>query len=113
MTTTAPAPADANIDIYEKMLDVSGAMLESASKADWDTLVSLEGQCRNMVERLKPNDRTTGLPRPVVERKIDLIKRLLANDAAIRSHVEPWMANVEKYLGDANRQRQLSQAYRV
>lgn len=96
----------ANIDLYEKMVETSARMLEAARDGDWDRLLALQGQCRNVVDALEPGVPASAapeapLPRLLRERKVDLIKRLLAHDAAIRSHTEPWRSAVDQFLGGA------------
>jgi flagellar protein FliT len=45
------------------------------------------------------------------ERKATLIQRILADDAEIRRHTEPWMEQVRQFLGGARKKRQVDQTY--
>lgn len=99
------------LDIYGSICDKTGEMLEAAKASDWDRLVALEQGCRALIECLK--DTETG-PVPgarFVERKVALIRKALADDAEIRKFTEPWMNQLEVYLGSAHQERRLQRAY--
>ena len=43
--------------------------------------------------------------------KIELIHKILADDAEIRNHAEPWMSRLQSLLGNAGMERRVRQAY--
>jgi flagellar protein FliT len=45
------------------------------------------------------------------QQKIELIHKILADDAEIRTHTEPWMKSVQTLLGNAGMARRVQQAY--
>jgi len=98
MSDCAPRNTAGNIDLYEDMLALAGPMLAAARSADRGTLGTLREQCRAVAERARPTDGAVPLERSVKERKIDLIKRLLAADAEISSHTEPWRKGIDPML---------------
>jgi flagellar protein FliT len=102
-----------SLNLYERMSEISTAMVEAARKNDWTRLVSLE----NDVARLRDALARTEPARPMVPddpqraRKVDLIRRILADDAEVRRFTEPWMEGVKKFLGGMAVERALSSAY--
>ncbi|MBZ0127186.1 MAG: flagellar protein FliT, partial [Rhodocyclaceae bacterium] len=44
-------------------------------------------------------------------RKRDLIHRILADDAEVRRHTQPWMEQVKQFLGGSARERSVRRAY--
>lgn len=99
------------IIIYEKILHITGDMLAAARNADWDQLITLESECRALVEQLQPREQAEPLSDNHRRRKVEIIHGILANDAEIRDHIHPWMAQLQRYLGSAGRAQQLHAAY--
>jgi flagellar protein FliT len=44
-------------------------------------------------------------------RKIELIRKILANDAEIRNFAEPWMKRLWTMIGSSRMARQIGKAY--
>lgn len=84
----------------ESMSTLSAKMVEAARDQDWDRLWSLEQE----LARLR--DDTPGLtavPNAAERsRRITLMRQLLADDAEIRRHTEPWMQAVQTWLKPAS-----------
>lgn len=99
------------IATYENMLTVSGQMLEAAKSSDWDRLVDLEKHCRALAERLSAGGASPRLTGQLRQRKVEIIRRMLADDAEIRNLTQPWMAQLQQFLGSARQERKLCQAY--
>ena len=100
--------------LYETMSDVSTRMVEAARANDWDRLTALEQDVARLRDVLAANDpRSAPAPLSPEERarKVQLIHRILADDAEVRSYTEPWMNCVSKYLGAGARSRNVRQAY--
>ncbi len=98
------------IDIYEEMTALSGRMVDAAKCNDWDSLISLERSVTELRARLSEDD-NADLSDSERERKAELIQRILADDAEIRRHTEPWMEQVRQFLGGTRKKRQVNMAY--
>lgn len=98
------------IEIYEEMTTLSASMVVAARSNDWDRLIGLERSVTELRARLNDEDNNR-LNQPDRERKAALIQRILADDAEIRRHTEPWMEQVRQFLGGARKKRQVEMAY--
>ncbi|MBX9849876.1 MAG: flagellar protein FliT [Rhodocyclaceae bacterium] len=99
------------IEIYEEMTTLSARMVEAARSNDWDSLIELERSVSALRLRLAEDDESARLASVERERKAALIQRILADDAEIRRHTEPWMEQVRQFLGGSRKKRQVDQAY--
>lgn len=97
--------------LYESMGAISAQMAEAAAACDWDRLTKLERDCAGLARHLEAN----GEPAPLTEaertRKMAMIRQILADDAEVRRHVEPWMEQVRHFLGGGARARSMRRAY--
>ena len=98
------------IEKYESLAGITGKMREAAAQGEWDLLVELEEQSRTEVAVLKtldltPSDEATRL------RKVALIKKILADDAVIRSKTELWMDQLQRIMNNARSEDRLQKAY--
>lgn len=89
--------------LYESMSELSSRMVTAARENDWNTLVSLENQVASLRDRLPANDPSTQLNAAERSRKLSLVKRILADDAEVRRHTEPWMEQVQRFLRSGRR----------
>jgi flagellar protein FliT len=82
----------------------------AALQDEWDLLVELEEQSSAQVAELRVMDLT-----PIDEatrlEKVVLIKKILADDAAIRNKMEPWMAQLQRIMDSARSENLLQKAY--
>lgn len=99
------------ISMYESVAEITDRMLNAARVADWDLLAELETNCSSTVESLKSNDFPTELPPEVREKKIQIIKKILADDKEIRDITEPWMAQLANLMKNSESNRRLAQTY--
>jgi flagellar protein FliT len=99
------------IELYEEMTSLSARMVEAARRNDWDNLIELERSVGELRLRLAGEDDNNRLAVSERERKAALIQRILADDAEIRRHTEPWMEQVREFLGGARKKRQVDQTY--
>ena len=99
------------IELYEEMTVLSARMVEAARRNDWDDLIDLERSVGALRMRLAEEDSNSRLGTSERERKAALIQRILADDAEIRRHTEPWMEQVRQFLGSARKKRQVEQTY--
>ncbi len=97
--------------LYESMSAISAQMAEAAGTCDWDRLAALEKDCAGLARRLEAGGEPIRLTPEERARKIDLIHRILADDAEVRRHTEPWMEQVRQFLGGGARERSLRRAY--
>jgi len=101
------------LTVYESVADLTGQMLAAAGSSDWDRLVELEQQCSTKVSALRVNEAAQPLTGPARQRKVALIKKVLADDRRIRDLTAPWMAQLSKLINSNGTQRRLANAYGV
>ncbi len=87
-----------SLPLLEDMRQLSSHMVEAARANDWDRLVTLENDVSMLRRRMSDNDEPASTPAERA-RKVHLIKEILAHDAEVRRHVEPWMQQVKVFLG--------------
>jgi len=97
--------------LYEEMSTLSARMVEAARARDWDMLIHLERSVAALRNTLLTDGDDTDLSSNALKLKSELIQRILADDAEVRRHTEPWMEQLRKFLGSNARQRQLEQSY--
>ena len=101
---------NAVIKKYELLAAITAKMRAAAIQDEWDLFVELEEQSSEQVAELKVMDLT-----PIDEatrlQKVVLIKKILADDAAIRSKMEPWMAQLQRIMESARSEYRLQKAY--
>jgi flagellar protein FliT len=86
-------------------------MLSAAQAGDWERLVSLEKDCSRLVARLSHLENDDPMSTDLRTRKAAMIRKVLADDAAIRDITEPWLARLGTMLGANRRERQLLKSY--
>lgn len=96
---------------YKAILATTGKMLAAAQNKEWDELVSLEQECRQLSEILIKEDSKPIFDKELLQDKIKIIHQILDDDAKIRAITEPWMARLQDILGANGRTRNLQQAY--
>jgi flagellar protein FliT len=98
------------IATYETILSITEQMLQAAKKNDWDYLMALEEDCRTSVEKLMSAN-----PAPLTgeyqQRKVEIIHKVLADDAEIRNITQPWMGHLQGLIGSIGHEKKLVQAY--
>lgn len=99
------------INAYESLSTLTGRMREAASDGEWETLIELEQQYSHQVARLKPIDAVNELDPPSRQRKVQLLKKILADDADIRSRTELWMTQLQHIMQSNRQEQRLLQAY--
>ena len=101
------------IRTYENILAITAQMLEAARAADWDLLVNREQECRQLVESLMNlrNENNIVLEPQIHKRKVEIIRKVLADDAEIRNLTEPWMQRLQHLLTSVGQERKLRAAY--
>lgn len=102
------------LNLYESMSGLSAQMADAARENDWDRLTTLEHQVTDLREQMvrqDPQEPSASLSETERRRKIELIKRMLADDREVRRHTDPWMDSVRQMLGGNVRGRAMRNAY--
>lgn len=109
MTNSTPADI---LQTYCLIAAKSGQMLEAAQSKDWDRLIALEQDYRGLAVELEDID--DGALRPdatFLERKAELLRKVLADDAAVRKLTVPWMNQLAACVANVRQETRLRQAY--
>ncbi|WP_179402905.1 flagellar protein FliT [Burkholderia guangdongensis] len=83
---------------YEAIADVSARMLNAARTGDWSVLAGLQDEYRQLVDGLREAADGVTLDQAELGRKLRLIRRILADDAAIRDLASPDVARLSTLL---------------
>ena len=92
-STTAGEPARSSLlQHYEAIAQASCAMLAAARADDWIEVARQEERCGALIAILKAADERPGSLSAVDDkRRMFLLRQILADDAFIRGHAEPWL----------------------
>lgn len=96
---------------YESLSTLTAQMREAAVCGEWEKLIDLEQQCRQLVIVMKQTDVSAALDEPSRQRKVWLIKKILAQDADIRSRTVAWMGQLQRIMQSNRQEQRLQQAY--
>ena len=96
---------------YEAILATTSKMLAAAQNSEWDELVSLEQECRQLAEILIKKDSEPILDKELLQKKVKIIHQILDDDAQIKAITEPWMTRLQNILSANEHTRSLQQAY--
>jgi flagellar protein FliT len=96
---------------FEAISNLTGEMSKAARAGEWDRLASLECRCAAVMAALKAAP-PVKFPPHMQRRKVELIQKILANDADIRRYTEPWMKKVQTFLGNGALVGRVHQAQR-
>ncbi len=80
------------LSMYENIAGLTSKMAVAAQMSDWSSLDRMENQCA--AESVIAMGGVPALEGTARQRKIDLLKQILANDRAIRDVTEPWMGRL-------------------
>lgn len=86
------------LQFYEAIEQASEQMLQAARGGDWDQVIKLEGACAVLIGRLKQAASTQELGREERLLKSRIMKRILVNDAEIRTLAEPWLEDLDRLM---------------
>jgi len=95
----------AALSLYEALAQASGAMLVAARADNADQLERLVARCRVLIEQLRSARGARSFSRDDERRRIELLRAILADDAQIRAHGEPWLRELERWVGAARSAR--------
>ncbi len=100
------------LEDYQRLSGITGQMREAAVGGEWDRLISLEQACKSKFEEIKPKDFVPTDPSERAQ-KVVLLKKILADDADIRSRTESWMEQLQRIIQAARSEQLLKQTYRA
>jgi flagellar protein FliT len=86
------------LEHYEAIAMTSQEMLVAARADRWDEVGRLEERCRDLIAQLKDASAATPLQLHDDPRRVQLLRRILANDAEIRGCAEPWWSQVDDLI---------------
>jgi flagellar protein FliT len=104
---------DHNLEVYQAISLLTGQMVDAARASDWDGLVALEQDCRDLIGSLKHAGEQGAPDAALSGTKVALIRKALADDAQVRNFTEAWMTRLESYLGNARQAYRLQSAYQT
>jgi flagellar protein FliT len=118
---------DTSVDtlpIYENMAVISAQMLDAARNGNWELLTLLESRSAQYLKHLKQlqqNDAADGAAETNMdnsndalrERKVAIIKKILADDRDIRSLTEPRVTELANLINNTSNERKLLRAYGI
>jgi len=84
------------LSMYENIAGLTNKMAVAARAGDWKGFDQLEAQCATQARAA-----ATGVPAldgAKRQRKIDLLKQIMASDRAIREITEPWMGQLDRAM---------------
>lgn len=99
------------IYLYENVATITDQMLAAARVGDWEKLAALESRCADQVNILKTGEAPVPLTGTSRERKVEIIKKILADDKEIRNITEPWMNKLSMLINSTGTERKLHSAY--
>ncbi|MGA2549961.1 MAG: flagellar protein FliT [Burkholderiaceae bacterium] len=99
------------IACYREMAKTSDEMLRFAQSGDWDAVIAGEKRCAILVAELKQLGNLVPEDEELRAKKRELIRAVLANDAAIRDLAEPRIHALEMKLRTPKNARKLALAY--
>lgn len=103
---------DLVIEKYELLSDITGRMRKAAEQSEWNRLCELEIQCREHMQAMQSADSATpALNESSRKRKVELIHKILDDDAEIRNRTELWMAQLQRIMRSSKNEQMLRQSY--
>lgn len=103
--------SEQNLELYEAVAQMTDRMLAAAHAGEWDQLTVLESECSALVARIAAVNDAVSLPVDSRVRKVKIIRRILADDRAIRDLISPWMAELAARINSSSTSRKLTTTY--
>jgi flagellar protein FliT len=99
------------VEQYESLSNITSQMRVAAEHGEWEQLVVLEQQCSSHVATMKSVDTEVKLDEPTRQRKIQLIKKILSDDAEIRNRTVMWTRQLQRIMQSNRQEQRLQQLY--
>lgn len=96
-TETGKAERSSLLQHYEAIAQASCVMLAAARAGDWIEVDRQEERCCALIAILKA---AIDIPLSAAddERRMQLLRQILSDDAQIRGHAEPWLDPIAPYI---------------
>jgi len=101
------------IAVYENVAQITAEMVSAAQSSDWQLLATLEHDCSMQVQVIKDNDVPVRLEKEEREKKVSVLKKILADDKKIRDITQPRMAQLSEMMLRSSTQQKLARAYQL
>lgn len=86
------------ISCYEAIALASARMLEAARAGEWDDLLAAEADCAHGIDALRQLGAGLLTSEAARQRRVELLRRILADDAEVRALTQPWLSQLEQFL---------------
>ena len=98
-SAAAMSSSDRFIDCYEAIAVATRRMLDAARAADWPAFAAGERECRTWIEHIE----RLGNPDALLDaaarrRRMELLRSVLRDDAALREVLSPWLGQVDRCM---------------
>jgi flagellar protein FliT len=99
------------IDDYEALLALTHEMRIAAEQGEWDKVLALEPQCKLLTASLKSADELSSPDTASQSHQVELIKKILADDAEIRQRTTAWMSQLQHIMQSNRQEQKINEAY--
>lgn len=99
------------VERYRHMADASHRMVQAAHRDDWDQVCTVEKECALIVAELSTMGDLAPADPTLRQQKIDLMKRVLSDDAEIRLLSQPWLGKLDALLRSPETAARLGRTY--
>jgi hypothetical protein len=84
---------------YARVAEESRRMMLAAEQGNWDEVERTEAACRELIEEIRELGTPDRLDAGQDRRRMQILGMILADDARVRLSLEPWLAELEQFLG--------------
>ncbi len=99
------------VERYRQMADASQRMLSAARQDNWDQVCAAEKECAHLIKELSGMGDLAPADPALRQQKVELMKRVLADDAEIRLLSQPWLKKLDAMLSSPATAARLGRAY--
>lgn len=99
------------VERYGRMADASLRMLSAARLDDWDLVCAIEKECAALIAELSTIGDLVPSDPALRQQKIDLMKRVLADDAELRLLTQPWLRKLDSLMRSPETAARLGRTY--
>ena len=94
---------------YESLATLIGQMRSAADRGEWDRLIELEPKYRHRIACMTDADEMPDEEARL--RMVELLKKILSDDAKIRSDTETWMKQLKIIMQSNQQAQRLNKTY--
>lgn len=99
------------VERYRLMADASHRMLDAARDDDWDRVCAVEQECSRLIKDLSTMGDLAPADPALRQQKLELMRRVLADDAEIRLLTQPWLKKLDTMLRSPDNAARLGRVY--